>query len=114
MRTESRSRLTTALCGGLCALLAACSGGGSDRAARRSGVVAPPPRVQPAPQRLYRASLPAREELARDLVMVPISWDARGCVQYRMESAARPALRSIFYRTRAGDFSTIKEEAACT
>ena len=46
--------------------------------------------------------------------MQPVGRDARGCVQYRMQSKRRPALEALFYRTRAGDFSTIEEEAACT
>ena len=75
----------------------------------------PPPHVArevpwPAPQR----ALPASEQLASDLVMAPIGRDQRGCVVYQLESQSRPAMQSVFYRTRGGDFSTIEEEAACT
>ena len=65
---------------------------------------------RPAPQR----ALPASEQLASDLVMVPIGRDQRGCVVYQLESQSRPAMQSVFYRTRGGDFSTIEEEATCT
>jgi hypothetical protein len=46
--------------------------------------------------------------------MAPIGRDQRGCVVYQLEFQSRPAMQSVFYRTRAGDFSTIEEEAACT
>jgi len=58
--------------------------------------------------------LPASVQLDHDLLMEPIARDARGCVQYRMRSARRPSITALFYRTHAGDFSTIAEEAACT
>jgi len=64
----------------------------------------------PAPQR----APPASVQLASDLVMAPIGRDQRGCVVYQLEFQSRPAMQSVFYRTRAGDFSTIEEEAACT
>lgn len=74
--------------------------------------VSPPPRVStPAPP---MRPLPAAETLAQGLKMVPVARDARGCVQYRMQSATRPSLAKMFYRTNGGDFSTIEEEAACT
>ncbi len=85
--------------------LAAC-GGGSDGSAYR----APPPRA-PAP---VHGALPAAVSLDNDLHMVPVARDGRGCVQYRMSSPSRPELDALFYRTEAGDFSTIEEEAACT
>lgn len=58
--------------------------------------------------------LPVAETLAADLVMAPVARDAGGCVQYRMRSDNRPTVDAFFYRTRYGDFSTIREEAACT
>lgn len=60
------------------------------------------------------AALPAAERLDADLVMVPVARDGRGCVQYRLQSDRRPRLEALFYRTRAGDFSTIEAEAACS
>lgn len=77
------------------------------------GGSAPPPRAEQPPPRVPQY-LPMSEELAAGLVMAPIGWDARGCVQYLMETRSQPQLRSIFYRTHSGDFSTIEEEAACT
>jgi hypothetical protein len=92
----------TALC------LAACGSGDT-----------PPHGPRETPQNFTPAApiaraLPATERLAKDLVMAPIGHDQRGCVIYQLESQSRPALRSAFYRTQAGDFSTIEEEAACT
>ncbi len=76
---------------------------------------APPPLAArevpwPAPQR----ALPASVQLASDFMMAPIGRDQRGCVVYQLEFQSRPAMQSVFYRTRGGDFSTIEEEAACT
>ena len=76
---------------------------------------APPPLAarevtSPAPQR----ALPASVQLASDTIMAPIGRDQRGCVVYQLEFQSRPAMQSVFYRTRGGDFSTIEEEAACT
>jgi hypothetical protein len=65
-------------------------------------------------RQLQMQPLPAAEFLSQDLRMVPVARDGRGCVQYRLESEARPGLNALFYRTVAGDFSTIKEEASCT
>lgn len=83
------------------ALLAGCASGGGTSSAVSDSPSAPRP-------------LPTAETLDADLVMAPVGRDARGCVQYRMRSQKRPAVDAVFYRTRFGDFSTIREEAACT
>ena len=101
MGAQSRAgRLTLLLA--LAATLAACAGAGG------SGDQSAPSEARAV------GPLPAAETLDADLVMAPIGRDARGCVQYRMQSTRRPAVQAVFYRTAAGDFSTIKEEAACT
>jgi len=84
---------------GLAALLAGCAAGGG------APTNAPAARFGP---------LPAAETLDPDLVMVPVARDAAGCVQYRLRSDRRPTVEAVFYRTRFGDFSTIRAEAACT
>lgn len=99
MRRESSARLISyiALAGALA--LAACTTSGGGGAAVRTNASTP---------------LPAAERLDSGLMMVPVARDGRGCVQYRLESERRPRLDALFYRTRAGDFSTIEAEAACT
>lgn len=91
--------------------LAAC--GSNDQTPPHGAHESPSSAQAPAPVITKRA-LPAAIRLAKDLVMAPVGYDRRGCVIYQMESQSRPALQSAFYRTRAGDFSTIEEEAACT
>jgi len=110
MREDGGARLTpksrpmwvrTGLAGLLALALSGCAGAQAGRTAgadRNDGARA----------------LPAAEQLADDLYMVPIARDGRGCVQYRMQSDRRPRLQALFYRTQAGDFSTIEAEAACT
>lgn len=84
-------------------LLAGCGG----------GEPLPPPRAeQPTPS--VTRYLPVSEQLAVGLVMAPFGWDPDGCVQYQLETPSQPQLKSVFYRTQAGDFSTLREEAACT
>ena len=102
---------------GLGLLLAACgatSGGEIDGQSRQAEIA--PARIAPAPaeRRPVARALPAAERLGDDLVMAPVSRDARGCVQYRMMTERRSAPTALFYRTNAGDFSTIEEEASCT
>ena len=87
---------------GLAALLAGCAGVGSGGSAPAAGPAA------------TFGPLPTAETLAADLVMAPVARDAGGCVQYRMQSNKRPTVDAFFYRTRFGDFSTIRKEAACT
>lgn len=95
-----RAQGLTAIC--LAALLAGCASGGS-------GIATPVEASASA-----SGPLPTAETLAADLVMAPVARDASGCVQYRMRSDNRPTVDAFFYRTRYGDFSTIREEAACT
>ncbi len=88
----------------LALLVAGCAGdGAAPKAARDSGA-----------ESRMASSLPSAEQLGQDLLMVPVARDGRGCVQYRMESENRPRVQAVFYRTHAGDFSTIRGEAACT
>lgn len=81
--------------------LAACTASGDPQPTRFSPATAAGP-------------LPHAEQIGEDLVMAPVGRDPRGCVQYQVRSNTRPTLQAVFYRTRAGDFSTIKEEAACS
>lgn len=99
-----RSNFGLALAAAVALTLGACAGGGDGNA--------PSTAVQSAPQ--PTGPLPESVSLAQDLKMVPIARDRRGCVLYRMQSERRPNLDALFYRTQAGDFSTIEEEAACT
>jgi len=110
MREDGGARLTpksrriwagTGLAGLLALALSGCAGGQAGRTASVDRSESP-------------RALPAAEQLADDLYMVPIARDGRGCVQYRMQSDRRPRLQALFYRTGAGDFSTIEAEAACT
>ena len=87
----------------------ALAGCASDAA--RAPMAAPPP---PVAQAEAPRPLPAAERLGDDLVMVPVARDGRGCVQYQMIAEREQPLSAVFYRTYAGDFSTIEEEAACT
>mgnify|MGYP003700712391 CR=1 FL=1 len=98
MRRDGETRILLAIALG--ASLAGCASGS-----------APVPSDIPAGA---AGALPAAEVLDTDLWMIPVARDTRGCVQYRMHSESRPSLAAVFYRTRAGDFSTIEEEAACT
>lgn len=112
MRRDSKPRLIACLATAL--LAAACVANPpppakTDRTAKASVRAEPDTKVE-RPAR----PLPAAEKLDKDLVMAPFARDARGCVMYRMQSKNRPGLNAVFYRTRAGDFSTIEEEAACT
>ena len=100
MRRESSARLIPYIAvAGALALAACTTNGGGGPAAVRTNASTP---------------LPAAERLDAGLMMVPVARDGRGCVQYRLESERRPRLDALFYRTRAGDFSTIEAEAACT
>ena len=96
MPGDSGARLTTTIAVGLALLAAGCAT--SDGLSTTSNA----------------QSLPAAVTLGQDLHMVPVARDGRGCVQYRVQSQSRPRIEAVFYRTRAGDFSTIEAEAACT
>ena len=102
MRSRRRTGLTLLATIALAGCAAGSGGSGSN--ATSNG----------AQEARFGGPLPAAETLGDDLIMRPIGRDARGCVEYEMQSKRRPALNAVFYRTRAGDFSTIKEEAACT
>jgi hypothetical protein len=73
-----------------------------------------PAELRPVAPKLISAPLPGAESLAPNLLMTPVARDGQGCVEYRMQSDSLPNLEAVFYRTNAGDFSTIQEEAACT
>ena len=73
-----------------------------------------PKKLRLVAPKLVASPLPGAENLAPDLLMIPVARDGQGCVEYRMQSKSRPNLDAVFYRTNAGDFSTIQEEAACT
>ena len=101
MRGDGRTGLIFALVASAAIALGGCAGAASSSRTAHTA----PAAAQP---------LPAAEKLGQDLLMVPVARDGRGCVQYRMQSARRPRIEAVFYRTHAGDFSTIEAEAACT
>jgi hypothetical protein len=51
--------------------------------------------------------------IGEDLYQVPIGEDDHGCPRYRLYSPTRLVALVIYYRDRAGRFTTDRQQAAC-
>jgi hypothetical protein len=56
---------------------------------------------------------PGAIPIGGDLYQVPIGADDAGCPRYRLYSPTRLVAQVIYYRDRAGGFTTDRQQAAC-
>lgn len=52
-------------------------------------------------------------EIGRDLYMVPVGTDERGCTRYNLVARERETVQAVFYRDQRGDFTTNRADAGC-
>ena len=57
---------------------------------------------------------PGAIRMGRELYQVPIGADDDGCMRYRLYSPTRLVAQVIYYRDRAGRFTTDRQQADCS